>query len=32
LTLGLSLGNTDVISVYSANSNMSYSVFGTEIT
>jgi hypothetical protein len=32
LTLGLSLGNTDVVSVYSANSNMSYSVFGTEIT
>jgi hypothetical protein len=32
LTLGLSLGNTDVVSVYSANANISYSVFGTEIT
>lgn len=32
LSLGLSMGNTDVLSVYSANSNISYSVFGTEIT
>lgn len=32
LSLGLSLGNTDVVSVYSANDNLSFSVFGTEIT
>ena len=32
LSLGLSLGNTDVVSVYSANSNVSFSVFGVEIT
>ena len=32
LTLGITLGNTDVISVYSANANLSFSVFGTEIT
>lgn len=32
LSLGLSLGNTDVVSVYSANANISFSVFGTEIT
>jgi hypothetical protein len=32
LSLGLSLGNTDVVSVYSANANLSFSVFGTEIT
>ena len=32
LSLGLSLGNTDVISVYTANSNLSFSVFGTEIS
>ena len=32
LSLGITLGNTDVISVYSANSNLSFSVFGTEIT
>ena len=32
LSLGLSLGNTDVLSVYSANANVSFSVFGVEIT
>ena len=32
LSLGITLGNTDVISVYSANANLSFSVFGTEIT
>lgn len=32
LSLGLSLGNTDVLSVYTANSNVSFSVFGVEIT
>ena len=31
LSLGVTLGNTDVISVYSANANISFSVFGTEI-
>ena len=32
LSLGVTLGNTDIISVYSANANISFSVFGTEIT
>lgn len=32
LSLGLSLGNTDVLSVSSANANISFSVFGVEIT
>ena len=32
LSLGITLGNTDVLSVYTANSNVSFSVFGTEIT
>ena len=32
LSLGVSLGNTDVLSVYTANSNVSFSVFGVEIT
>ena len=32
LSLGVTLGNTDVLSVYSANANLSFSVFGTEIT
>jgi hypothetical protein len=32
LQLGLSLGNTDVLSVSSANANISFSVFGVEIT
>jgi hypothetical protein len=32
LSLGITLGNTDIISVYSANANISFSVFGAEIT
>jgi len=32
LSLGVSMGNTDVLSVYSANANVSFSVFGVEIT
>jgi hypothetical protein len=32
LTLGLSLGTTDVVSVYSASSGLSFSLFGSEIT
>jgi hypothetical protein len=32
LSLGVSMGNTDVLSVYSANANISFSVFGVEIT
>jgi len=32
LSLGLSLGNTDVVSVYAGNANVSFSVFGVEIT
>jgi hypothetical protein len=32
LSLGVTLGNTDIISVRTANSNLSFSVFGTEIT
>lgn len=32
LTLGITMGNTDVLSVYSANANISFSVFGSEIT
>ena len=32
LTLGLTLGNTDVITVYASQANMSFSAFGAEIT
>ncbi len=32
LTIGVTMGNTDVLSCYSANANMSFSVFGSEIT
>lgn len=32
LTLGLTLGNTDVITVYASQGNMSFSAFGCEIT
>lgn len=32
LSLGLSLGNTDVVSVYAGSGNVSFSVFGVEIT
>ena len=31
LTLGLTLGNTDVITVYTTGSNVSFSVFGSEV-
>lgn len=32
LSLGVSMGNTDVLSVYAGNANVSFSVFGVEIT
>jgi glucose-6-phosphate dehydrogenase assembly protein OpcA len=32
LTLGLSLATTDVMTVYAGNANLSFSLFGTEIT
>jgi hypothetical protein len=32
LTLGVTLATTDVISVYAASANVSFSVFGVEIT
>lgn len=32
LTLGVTMGNTDVLSVYAANANITFSVFGSEIT
>jgi hypothetical protein len=32
LTLGLSLGSTDVVSVYSASSGIAFSLFGSEIS
>jgi len=32
LSLGVTLGNTDIISVYTSNSNISFSLFGSEIT
>jgi hypothetical protein len=32
LTLGLSLGATDVVSVYAASSGVSFSLFGSEIS
>ena len=32
LTLGLTLTSTDVITVYSSTANLSFSVFGSEIT
>ena len=32
LQMGISMGNTDILSVYTANSNISFSVFGVEIT
>lgn len=31
LTLGLSLGNTDVVTVYANNTNLSFNLFGAEI-
>jgi hypothetical protein len=32
LTLGLTLGNTDIVTVYSSDSNVSFGLFGSEIT
>jgi hypothetical protein len=32
LTLGLSLGAADVVTVYSSNANLSFGVFGSEIS
>jgi hypothetical protein len=32
LTLGITLGNTDVVSVYSSTSNLSFGLYGSEIT
>ena len=32
LSLGVTLGNTDILSVSTSNSNVSFSVFGIEIT
>jgi len=32
LTLGVTMGNTDILSVYSANPNVTFSVFGSEIS
>ena len=32
LTLGLSLGATDVVSVYAGTANVSFSLFGSELT
>jgi hypothetical protein len=32
LTLGLTLGNTDVVTVYASTSNISFGIFGSEIT
>ncbi len=31
LTLGVSLGNTDVVTVYANNTNLSFNLFGAEI-
>jgi guanyl-specific ribonuclease Sa len=32
LTLGLTLGNTDVVTVYASHSNVSFGIFGSEVT
>jgi hypothetical protein len=32
ITLGITLSQTDVITVYSSNTNLSFNVFGSEIT
>jgi len=32
LTLGITMATTDVITVYASNANLSFSVFGSEIT
>jgi hypothetical protein len=31
LTLGVTMGNTDILSVYSANANITFNVFGSEV-
>ena len=32
LSLGITMGNTDILSVYSANANITFNVFGSEVT
>ena len=32
LTMGMTMGNTDVVTVYANNSNFSFTLFGTELT
>jgi hypothetical protein len=32
LTMGMTLGNTDVVSVYASTANVSFNLFGSEIT
>lgn len=32
ITVGLTLGNTDIITVYASNPNVSFGIFGSEIT
>jgi hypothetical protein len=32
LTIGMTMGNTDVVTVYANNTNFSFTLFGTELT
>jgi hypothetical protein len=32
LTMGMTMGNTDVVTVYANNANFSFTLFGTELT
>jgi glucose-6-phosphate dehydrogenase assembly protein OpcA len=32
ITLGITLSETDIVTVYSSNTNLSFSIFGSEIT
>jgi hypothetical protein len=32
LTLGLTLANTDVVTVYAGSANLTFSLFGTEVS
>jgi hypothetical protein len=32
LTMGMTMGNTDVVTVYANNSNFTFTLFGTELT
>jgi hypothetical protein len=32
LTIGITMGNTDVVTVYANNTNFSFTLFGTELT